>query len=108
MKIRPDHPKRLPLVFDAGEELNAKSANRYVGSDGQPVGPKALERALRGGKRKVIALTLKVRYRSDGPDAPLRKVKVYAVVDSNITAEELGRIVHKMGRSMYAQQDDTP
>jgi len=108
MKIRPDEDKKLPLVFDAGDELIGKGENQYVDDFGQPVTRDSLNAELRSGKKKLVRMTVRTRYRSDPPDTPLRRVTVTAVVDGAITAEELGRLVHKMGRSMYAKGQDKP
>jgi len=105
MKLRPDDEKKLPLVFDAGAEMVGKGENNYLDENGDTVTRASLAAALRSGRKKIVRLTLQVRYRSDPPDAPLRKVTVHAVVDGGITPDELGSLVHKMGRSLYAKQD---
>lgn len=109
MKIRPDEDKKLPLLFEAGDELLGKGENQYVDDMGEPVDRKSLTEALKDGKKKLVRVTVRTRYRSDPPDVPLRTVHITAVVDGAITAEELGRLVHKMGRSMYAKgQEQKP
>lgn len=100
--VRRSDRDSLPEAFRVEEDLDR---GLYIGSDGERLTADALQRELAKPGNKILRVRFFVRYRSDPPDAQLRRKTAVAILGGRLTKDELMRAIYKIAREQYGGKD---
>lgn len=91
----------LPEAFRVEKDIDR---GLYIGPTGERLTAEELQRELAAPGSKILRVRFFVRYRSDPPDAPLRKKTAVAILGGSLTKDELIRAIYRIAREQYSAE----
>lgn len=100
--VRRSDKDSLPEAFRVEADIDR---GLYIGPDGERLTAESLKDELAKPGNKILRVRFFVRYRSDPPDAKLRRKTAIAILGGRLTKEELVRAIYRIAREQYSGKE---